>query len=511
MAEKPTDTELAQRVETLKAALRQKERELEIRKRISHLFLAVPDHEMYAEVLQVVLEVLRSRHGVFGYIDEAGNLVCPSLTGDVWEECRISGKDSVFPRDAWGGIWGKAPAEGKTLCSNESFRVPRGHVPITRALDVPIMHRGVVVGNLLVGNKTSDYDDKDRESLETIAGLIAPLLHARVQRELQEKKRKHAEASLRRRAHELGERVKELNCLYGISRLVDKPDISLGEILQGVADLLSSAWQYPEITCARIGLEGREFKTANFRDSPWKQACDIMVDGEKIGTLEVCYLEKRPEIGEGPFLAEERSLIAAVCERLGKIIARERAEEMLKESEEKYRSLFENSADAVFITDIKTGIILDANRQAERLTGRRRQEIIGMHQSRLHSAEDVEYYRDKFRKNMQSRRVFDLEAEVVKKDGTAVPVFICTGAINVQGKTVAQGIFRDISQEKMISDLKGELASRRVVDKAKIIIAQRLKISEKDAIRRLQRESRRQRMKLKEMAEAVVSSKFILD
>jgi len=94
------------------------------------------------------------------------------------------------------------------------------------------------------------------------------------------------------------------------------------------------------------------------------------------------------------------------------------AEEKLKESEQKYRGLFENSGDAVFIVDINTGIILDANRQAERLTGLARQEVIGMHQSRLHSAQDAEYYKKKFQKHIKNELVFDLEAEVVKKDGS---------------------------------------------------------------------------------------------
>lgn len=180
-------------------------------------------------------------------------------------------------------------------------------------------------------------------------------------------------------------------------------------------------------------------------------------------------------------------------------------------AEEKYRGLFENSGDAIFIVDINTGIILDANRQAERLTGRPKQEVIGMHQSRLHSAQDAEYYKKKFQKHIKNELVFDLEAEVVKKDGSVVPVFICTSLIDLQGEKVIQGIFRDISKEKMISDLKGELAAKRLVNRAKAIIANHYKINDNDAMNLLQRESRKQRRKIKEVAQAVLSSKFILD
>jgi len=186
-------------------------------------------------------------------------------------------------------------------------------------------------------------------------------------------------------------------------------------------------------------------------------------------------------------------------------------EEKLKESEEKYRGLFENSGDAVFIVDIETGIILDANRQAEQLTGHPRQELIGMHQSRLHPSEDVEYYKKKFQNHVKNELVFDLEVEVVKKDGSVVPVFISSSLIDLQGKKVIQGVFRDISKEKIISDLKGELEARKLIRKAKVIIAKHYKINDSDAMKLLQRESRSQNRKLKEIAQAVISSKFILD
>ena len=188
-----------------------------------------------------------------------------------------------------------------------------------------------------------------------------------------------------------------------------------------------------------------------------------------------------------------------------------RAEEKLKESEQKYRGLFENSGDAVFIVDIETGIILDANRQAEQLTGRLRQELIDIHQSQLHPTEDAEYYRKKFQKHIKNDLIYDLEAEVVKKDGSVVPVFICSNLIDLQGKKVIQGIFRDISKEKIISDLKGELTSRKLIRRAKAIIAKHYKISDGDAMKLLQTESRKQSRKLKEVAQAVISSKFILD
>ncbi len=145
-------------------------------------------------------------------------------------------------------------------------------------------------------------------------------------------KRKQTEEELKKKTHDLGERIKELNCLYGISHLREKPGISLEEMLQGVVDLLPPSWQFPEITCARVMLEGEEYKTVYFKETRWKQTSDILVHGKTVGSVEIFYLEEKPESDEGPFLKEERTLISAVAERLGKAIQHMRAEEALQKA-----------------------------------------------------------------------------------------------------------------------------------------------------------------------------------
>jgi signal transduction histidine kinase len=148
------------------------------------------------------------------------------------------------------------------------------------------------------------------------------------------------EARLRGLTHDLIERIKELNCLYGISRLVEKENTSLDDILQGVVDLIPPAWQYPEVTCARIRLKDRTFQTANFKEADWKQADTITVNGKQAGTLEVFYFEERPSSYEGPFLKEERDLIHGIAERLGHIIESRMAGAALKKSYSREKRLY---------------------------------------------------------------------------------------------------------------------------------------------------------------------------
>ena len=131
----------------------------------------------------------------------------------------------------------------------------------------------------------------------------------------------------KRLEHELEERVKELDCLYSIARIAEKPDITLDELYQEVADLLPESWRYPEIACARIIIDNKRFETENYRETEWKQSSDIKVRQARAGVVEVCYLEERPEIDEGLFSKEERLLIDAIAERLGRITERKQAEE----------------------------------------------------------------------------------------------------------------------------------------------------------------------------------------
>jgi len=178
-------------------ALLDSQHELNIRNKIANIFLTVSDEEMYGEVLQIVLEAMKSKYGIFGYIDENGDLAAPSMTRDIWDKCRISDKKIVYRREEWGGIWGRALVEKKTLFSNKPFEVPEGHLPISCAVVVPIIDHGESIGTLEVANKPKGYDEKDIQSLEMIADHIAPILNARLQRDRRERERKQAEETLR--------------------------------------------------------------------------------------------------------------------------------------------------------------------------------------------------------------------------------------------------------------------------------------------------------------------------
>jgi PAS domain S-box-containing protein len=176
--------------------------------------------------------------------------------------------------------------------------------------------------------------------------------------------------------HELTKRAKELRFLYDVASITGTPDITLYSRFEEIANLLPRAWQYPEVACARVTINDREFKTANYRQTDWKQSSDIIVHGARAGVVEVSYLEAKPEKDEGPFSKEERLLIDAVAERLGIIAEHRHVEETLIESEEFSTSLLENSPNPIVVINPDTSIKY-VNPAFERLTGFTSTEITG--------------------------------------------------------------------------------------------------------------------------------------
>jgi DNA-binding CsgD family transcriptional regulator len=129
----------------------------------------------------------------------------------------------------------------------------------------------------------------------------------------------------------LRERIKELNCFYGVSQLAERHFNSLDNMLEELVNFLPHSWQYPDITCARIVCKENTYKSEGFKVTEWRQSSRIYVYSEPVGELAMFYLEECPPADEGPFLAEERALLDALADQIGTIATRISAEMELQD------------------------------------------------------------------------------------------------------------------------------------------------------------------------------------
>ena len=236
-------------------------------------------------------------------------------------------------------------------------------------------------------------------------------------------KQKQAEDELKKKTHDLQERVKELDCLFGVSQLVETEGISVEEIYQRTVDLLPEAWQYPDIATARIILDAQEFKTKKFKKTQWCQLSDIIVHGQLSGQVAVCYLEQKPVCHEGPFLKEERSLIDTIAQRLGRIAERRRGEIEIRCLKEKFEDLFHN-APIMYLSLNINGIITECNNTLLDKMGYARDEVIGEHMAKLLTQQSAAIFKKEFPVWTESDKISGLERQMVTKSGKVIDALV---------------------------------------------------------------------------------------
>ncbi len=142
---------------------------------------------------------------------------------------------------------------------------------------------------------------------------------------------------LQRTAQELQERVRELNCLFEISRAVERSAGNLPGILRETVAILPRSLRFPRSAWARITLDGSAYQTPGYGETPWVLEAEILLHGEAAGTVQVGYRKDFSFQGDHPFLPEERTLLDAVAQRLGRTAERVKGRQLLQEREEETR------------------------------------------------------------------------------------------------------------------------------------------------------------------------------
>jgi two-component system NtrC family sensor kinase len=210
-----------------------------------------------------------------------------------------------------GSFWtGDISREKLPRIRKKSKKAPEISANSCRSLAlIPLVDDDKIIGLLQLESRTPNhFKAGEISSYENMVSILSiAIINQRAQADLQE-------------------RVKELTCLYRIAQVADSPGLSLDGILENIVKLLPPAWKYPEIATGRIILDGYAYATSGFVLDGQRQISDIIIKGEKRGVVEVAYREPKPELDEGPFLREERTLIDNIARQVALIAEKKEAE-----------------------------------------------------------------------------------------------------------------------------------------------------------------------------------------
>lgn len=189
-----------------------------------------------------------------------------------------------------------------------------------------------------------------------------------------------------------------------------------------------------------------------------KKIFRILLAGKKITHFETQRMRKdkriiNVELTLSPIKNTNRRVVGFSA--IGRdITSRKRMERALRESEIKYRRFLTMANDAIFVADVQSGIIIDANKKASELMGISVKNLIGKHQSELHPAEEIDRYRKVFQHDARKHKSITGPLYVVHSSGKKIPVEISASTITLNGRKVIQGIFHDIRERQKIDEIK---------------------------------------------------------
>jgi len=398
------------------------------------LILMTTIDETPSLVLEYAKHLTGSKFGYTGYIDsQTGYLISPTLSRDIWDICNIKDKNVVFKK--FTGLFGWVLNNGKPLLTNapdkdpRSSGTPEGHVPILRFLSVPAMIDETLVGQISVANSDHDYTERDLRLLERLATIYAIAL----QRKKIEEALQKSETRLKLQFERM-----PIGCIVWSSNLrIEAWNPAAEKIFGFKADEVLGKHPYDLI----VPKDGQPHL-----DTIWHRllegdytAHSINKNITKDKRIIICEWTNTP--------LKVNDTVIGVLSMVQDITERKRAEEELKESEDRYRRLIDFSPFGIAIHSDQRFIYV--NFAAMKILGATEpEELVGKPALQFIHLDYHGIVKERISKEEQGEIAPLIEEKFLRLDGTSVDVEIMSIPFTHKGKLAMYGVFQEITERK---------------------------------------------------------------
>ena len=398
--------------------------------------------ELLKQVHQSLKKVLYAENCCVALYDKQTGLFEAPLFVDLVEA-------NPFPVAFRKNCTAKVFSSGQPLLMNEAIfaeLLNRGEVelvgrPAPSFLAVPLITPAETIGVIVVQHyeKENVYSQRDVEFLSAVAAQLALAIE-----------RKQLENTLRK------ERAFLRTLIDHIPDSVYVKDMASRKVIANLAEVRLSGVQ------SEADILGKDDFALHPKELAEKFLADdqvVLQTGQPVINREEFVIGKQGQktwllTTKIPLHDENDQIVGLIG--LGRDISeRKQTEQALKDSEKRFRDLFENASDMVCTMDLD-GNLTSVNSSGERLTGYPRSEALTMNLAQMVNPEMFDLTRQMMNRKMEHDSTTTYELDIIRKDGGNATLEISSRLLHVQGKkTGIQAIGRDITQRKQVeADLK---------------------------------------------------------
>jgi PAS domain S-box-containing protein len=394
--------------------------------------------EILSKALDEVCAFVDSPIGFYHFMESDGKALSLQQwsTRTLNEFCRAEGKGLHYGVDQ-AGVWVDCVREKKPVIHNDYASLkhkkgmPEGHARVVRELVAPVMRGGKVVAILGVGNKQADYTERDAETVAFLADVTWEIVE-------------------RKKAEEMRRESAEIN-----SAIVNQATESIVLIDPETLRFI----EFNDATCRGLGYSREEFAQLTLLDIQGiLTGAEVFKRTRKILEAGHALFENKHRLKDGA-LRDVLVSNRVICERNRKYIVglwrditeQKRVEEIITESERKYRTLFETANDGIFLQNEK--YFLDCNQKCQEMYRLSKEDIIGRSPVELSpqyqpdGRPSAEAAAEKIAAALGGAPQY-FEWQALRSDGVTFDVEINLNRVDSGGSVLLHAVIRDISRRK---------------------------------------------------------------